>query len=112
MDATPTPDQTYCDVGRHQQCTGYTEDEADPESCMCPCHDEPEHRDTTMPTATALAETPLTQMPARFAEAIHAAMVADGYLERGTFNPFTGMDPAYAWLRQTYAQAALDQLAR
>lgn len=36
----PTLDQSYCDVGRHLQCSGYTEDEADPESCLCTCHDE------------------------------------------------------------------------
>ena len=35
----PTPDQSYCDLGMHQQCSGYTEDESDPETCMCPCHD-------------------------------------------------------------------------
>lgn len=35
----PTPDQSYCDVGRHQACSGYTEDEFDTETCMCPCHD-------------------------------------------------------------------------
>ena len=34
----PTSDQSYCDVGRHQECSGYTEDEADPETCMCLCH--------------------------------------------------------------------------
>ena len=38
--ARPTPDQSYCDVGLHQQCSGYTEDEADPETCTCNCHDE------------------------------------------------------------------------
>lgn len=36
----PTPDQSYCDVARHAACSGYTEDEADPESCMCECHIE------------------------------------------------------------------------
>lgn len=41
MPDEPTPDQSYCDVGRHQQCSGYTEDEADPESCLCSCHDLP-----------------------------------------------------------------------
>jgi hypothetical protein len=35
----PTPDQTYCDLDMHQQCSGYTEDESDPETCMCSCHD-------------------------------------------------------------------------
>lgn len=35
-----TSDQSYCEVGRHQACGGYTEDESDPESCMCDCHDE------------------------------------------------------------------------
>lgn len=39
MRGEPTPDQSYCDVGRHAPvCSGYTEDEADPESCMCTCH--------------------------------------------------------------------------
>lgn len=38
---TPTKDQSYCDVDNHQSCTGYTEDESDPETCMCRCHDEP-----------------------------------------------------------------------
>lgn len=37
----PTPDQSFCDVGLHQQCSGYTEDEGDPEPCMCSCHDTP-----------------------------------------------------------------------
>ncbi|MGZ6576708.1 MAG: hypothetical protein ACXVHJ_37740 [Solirubrobacteraceae bacterium] len=37
---TPSPDQTECDFGRHLACTGYTQDESDPESCMCACHDE------------------------------------------------------------------------
>lgn len=35
----PTPDQSFCDVALHQQCSGYTEDEGDPETCMCSCHD-------------------------------------------------------------------------
>lgn len=37
----PTKDQSYCDLLRHQQCSGYTEDEADPETCMCDCHGTP-----------------------------------------------------------------------
>lgn len=36
----PTPDQSYCDLDMHQQCSGYTEDESDAETCMCSCHDE------------------------------------------------------------------------
>lgn len=40
MTATPTRDQSYCDIGRHQQCSGYTEDEADPETCVCTCHED------------------------------------------------------------------------
>ena len=36
----PTPDQSYCDVGLHQMCSGYTEDENDPETCFCECHDQ------------------------------------------------------------------------
>ena len=36
----PTPDQSYCDVEMHDSCSGYTEDEFDPESCFCECHDE------------------------------------------------------------------------
>lgn len=36
----PTKDQSWCDLYRHQQCSGYTEDEADAETCMCECHDE------------------------------------------------------------------------
>lgn len=36
---SPTPDQSYCDLGYHAPtCSGFTEDEGDPESCMCPCH--------------------------------------------------------------------------
>lgn len=35
----PTPDESHCDLGHHDFCTGYTEDEADPETCMCECHD-------------------------------------------------------------------------
>lgn len=36
----PTADQSWCDLGRHAPvCSGYTEDEADPETCMCECHD-------------------------------------------------------------------------
>lgn len=35
----PTRDESYCDVGDHQRCSGYTEDERDPETCMCACHD-------------------------------------------------------------------------
>lgn len=35
----PTLDQSYCDLNRHQGCSGYTEDESDPETCMCNCHD-------------------------------------------------------------------------
>lgn len=34
----PTPDESLCDTGNHQQCSGYTEDESDPESCFCDCH--------------------------------------------------------------------------
>lgn len=38
---TPTADQTWCDIGTHAPiCGGYTEDESDPESCYCECHDE------------------------------------------------------------------------
>lgn len=36
----PTPDQSHCDVDDHQHCSGYTEDESDPETCMCECHDD------------------------------------------------------------------------
>lgn len=36
----PTKDQSYCDVGGHFNCGGVTNDEADPEPCMCNCHDE------------------------------------------------------------------------
>lgn len=36
----PTKDQSHCYVGQHEFCSGYTEDEADPESCDCTCHDE------------------------------------------------------------------------
>jgi hypothetical protein len=36
----PTKDQSYCDIGQHDRCSGYTEDEMDAESCMCNCHDE------------------------------------------------------------------------
>lgn len=32
-------DQSYCDIGMHQQCSGYTEDDMDAETCMCSCHD-------------------------------------------------------------------------
>lgn len=39
----PTVDQSYCDVNEHEHCSGYTEDEGDPETCMCHCHD-PERR--------------------------------------------------------------------
>lgn len=35
-----TKDQSFCDVGQHWRCSGYTEDESDPESCVCDCHDE------------------------------------------------------------------------
>ena len=35
----PTRDQTWCEVGEHDNCSGYTEDESDPESCYCSCHD-------------------------------------------------------------------------
>lgn len=35
----PTRDESYCDVGRHQQCSGYTEDDIDTETCLCNCHD-------------------------------------------------------------------------
>lgn len=35
----PTLDQSYCEVGQHQFCSGYTIDELDPESCFCSCHD-------------------------------------------------------------------------
>lgn len=35
----PTRDQSYCDLGRHLACSGYTEDEGDPETCLCFCHD-------------------------------------------------------------------------
>lgn len=38
----PTKDQSYCQVGDCQGCSGLTEDEADPETCMCSCH-SPEH---------------------------------------------------------------------
>lgn len=38
--AEPTRDQSYCDVARHLQCSGYTEDENDAETCLCNCHDE------------------------------------------------------------------------
>lgn len=41
MTAKPTKDQSYCDVGNHPACSGHTEDQSDPESCMCSCHDEP-----------------------------------------------------------------------
>lgn len=41
MTPEPSKDQSYCDVGQHAPvCSGYTEDEADPESCFCTCHDE------------------------------------------------------------------------
>lgn len=36
----PSKDQSYCDVGQHQACSGYTEDEWDAETCMCNCHDQ------------------------------------------------------------------------
>lgn len=36
----PSSDQSYCEVGRHLACSGYTEDEQDPEGCLCDCHDE------------------------------------------------------------------------
>ena len=36
----PMLDESYCDVYRHQACSGYTEDEFDPETCMCDCHRE------------------------------------------------------------------------
>ena len=39
-DVTATRDQSYCEVGCHQNCSGFTEDEGDPESCMCECHDQ------------------------------------------------------------------------
>lgn len=39
VEESPTADQTYCDFQMHLQCSGYTEDESDPESCMCDCHD-------------------------------------------------------------------------
>ena len=35
----PTKDQSYCDVGQHGRCSGHTEDELDPETCFCSCHD-------------------------------------------------------------------------
>jgi hypothetical protein len=37
-----TPDQSQCDVGLHLSCSGYTEDEFDPETCMCACHNPEE----------------------------------------------------------------------
>lgn len=38
--AEPTLDQSYCDVDQHApRCTGYTQDERDPEACNCDCHD-------------------------------------------------------------------------
>lgn len=38
--AEPTLDQSYCDVDQHApRCTGYTQDERDPETCNCDCHD-------------------------------------------------------------------------
>lgn len=44
-DRRPTPDQSYCNVGLHGPiCSGFTEDEGDPETCMCECHDEDAHR--------------------------------------------------------------------
>lgn len=36
----PTLDQSYCDLSMHEHCSGYTEDESDPETCMCDCHNE------------------------------------------------------------------------
>jgi hypothetical protein len=41
MSREPTPDQSYCDVGDHIHCSGYTEDDFDTETCFCSCHDEP-----------------------------------------------------------------------
>ncbi|HMM95363.1 hypothetical protein [Phycicoccus sp.] len=38
MTNEPTLDQSRCDIGDHVRCTGYTEDERDPETCMCSCH--------------------------------------------------------------------------
>lgn len=39
MDTEPTKDQSHCDLEQHDYCTGYTEDESDPETCTCNCHD-------------------------------------------------------------------------
>jgi len=63
-----------------------------------------------MLNADALADMRLEDMPADTADAIRDAMLADGYLERSTFNPFAGVDPTYAWLRREYAQTALANL--
>ena len=40
LDEDASPDQSFCDVNDCQRCSGYTEDEADPETCMCECHME------------------------------------------------------------------------
>ena len=37
--AQPTRDESYCDLDAHDACSGYTEDESDPETCFCLCHD-------------------------------------------------------------------------
>ena len=37
----PARDQSYCETGWHDLCTGYTDDEFDPESCICDCHEHP-----------------------------------------------------------------------
>lgn len=40
MSGEPSPDQSHCDLDQHEECSGYTEDEGDPETCFCPCHDD------------------------------------------------------------------------
>jgi len=43
MTREPTRDQSYCDVGDHIHCSGYTEDDFDTETCFCDCHDEQDY---------------------------------------------------------------------
>lgn len=85
----PTPDQTYCDLGDHQHCGGYTEDESDPETCMCNCHDaefraekEAEAAQQSPATASpeaqaALAATSDEELLTKHAQLTHQMHAAD-----------------------------------
>jgi hypothetical protein len=41
-------DESWCDVGQHQACPGYTQDESDPETCLCECHSLPYYDDPSI----------------------------------------------------------------